>query len=330
MIEGHQEQHLQESQNNENFTLIQPTLVDAGTNESDLSPSPNTNLNVQILNIDYNMEYIWSNFQIPWSKMSQELINLCERGERSTSAITDIVHFVVNELRQIKDLIPSKVLKTMAAKMVQKYPKMFTDVDDDGVPLGDGSSTIFCKLYERAAYLRRPHKRKSCSDLPVGPKMKKKKVNVMAGCSNWAPENIQENISTEEENNEKEKLRKPNLNHDDLMTLMENTYTQQRLFLNNIENPPTVEMIKNEWPILFTIEGIYWHFKKLTGCNLKELSVNLKAKAKKIICFGLKKNIISDLEEESEIVALQIIAKHFKEDFNMFLMKVKVSTSFIN
>lgn len=183
-----------------------------------------TPLDFQIVNVDYNMEFLWSNFEIPWSEMPQELVTLCEQGKKSMAAITDIVHFVINELRQIKELIPSKVLTTVAAKMAQKYPKMFIEVDDDGVPLGDGSSKIFCKLYERAAYLRRPHKRKSRSDLPVGPKMKKKKANIMAGCSNLAPQNHERNTGHKE--NDKKKLNElyDKLSNDNFLELMEITY----------------------------------------------------------------------------------------------------------
>lgn len=41
----------------------------------------------------------------------------------------------------------------------------------------------------------------------------------------------------------------------------------QRLFLNNPQ-PPTMEEIKANWPILFEPRVIEWHFEKLMGQNL--------------------------------------------------------------
>lgn len=124
--------------------------------------------------------------------------------------------------------------------MVQKYPHIFKDHDDDGVPIGDGSASIFCKLYERASYLRRHHKRKNSSP-SVSPQLAKKKANMMAGCSNWAPsfdnpavtKSDKDKLQTLSENNKEEFGR-----------LMEATYSEQKKFFKNVDSPPTVEMIK--------------------------------------------------------------------------------------
>lgn len=53
-------------------------------------------------------------------------------------------------MRVINPLIPAKAVKRVAQQLVEKYPKIFMDVDDDGIVIGDGSYSIYKKLAERA------------------------------------------------------------------------------------------------------------------------------------------------------------------------------------
>lgn len=52
---------------------------------------------------------------------------------------------VINEMRAIKENIPSKALKILTNKLVSKYSDIFEDMDEDEVILGDGS--IFASQY---------------------------------------------------------------------------------------------------------------------------------------------------------------------------------------
>lgn len=47
----------------------------------------------------------------------------------------------------------------IAAKVVEKNPPIYKDVDDDRVTLGDGFYTLHRILVDRTNYLNRPHKR---------------------------------------------------------------------------------------------------------------------------------------------------------------------------
>lgn len=102
---------------------------------------------------------MWSTFEIPWEKLPKETLFLCEQGVKKKEIITQIVHMIANEMRAIKNNPSSRATRTVAQKMIHKYPKMFQDVDDDGVVLADGSISIYMKIYDRLSYLNRPHKR---------------------------------------------------------------------------------------------------------------------------------------------------------------------------
>lgn len=69
--------------------------------------------------------------------------------------------------------------------------------------------------------------------------------------------------------------------HSDFFKFLEETYREQRLFLNSIENPPTAKETIEKWPVLFDSGCVIGHFKKLT-------EVETSTKSLKIINFGRK------------------------------------------
>lgn len=209
-----------------------------------------------------------------------------------------------------------------------KYPGSFQDKDDDGVVIGDGSATIFCRLRERASYLRRPHKRKIYhqDDTSVPPQLSRKKACIMSGCTNWAPPRPDEmHINSILEVKEILKSQTFDNYAEDLYEMLEKTFAEQRAFLNNINKPPSVTDILREWPIIFNMKAISWHFGKTTSSNLENLSLNLQQKADKIIQYGIDKKLITpevvDESKDSKVEkVLEVIANYFKEPINHFLM----------
>ncbi|CAH0564387.1 unnamed protein product [Brassicogethes aeneus] len=294
-------------------------IIPIGIN-SELTYINNENLdiiNMEIINLDSvsNSEYMWNNYQVPWEKIPEHMVKMCERGEKVKYVISEIVHIVIEDLRQIKELIPSKVLKRVANSMCEKYPKMFKDVDNDGIVLADGSCSLYCKLHERASYLRRPHKRRNKEIQAVPPKLIKKKINVMSGCSHW-----ESTTPLIDEDIKKVNLCSPH--QEDFYILLEKTYGQQRTFLNNIKEPPTVTQSKNEWPVLFKKEAIEWHFQKLTGKDLNTLPTKIQEKTVSILKLRNKGNQYEDGNWED---SFHFLAKYFKEDITFFYNKVKES-----
>lgn len=120
---------------------------------------------IPIINVDSNMEVLWSEFVIPWDKIPEKVLKACESGISDKRIITDIIHVVINAMRDIKTNIPSKAFKLVAKKVIDRYPVAFRDQDDDGTVLGDGSHSMFSSLQDRNNYLNRPHKR-STESLP--------------------------------------------------------------------------------------------------------------------------------------------------------------------
>lgn len=129
-------------------------------------------------------ESFWqTDFQLPWDKFSASSLNECENGnKKNRQAVNDVVHVMVNAVREVKTYVPSKVFKIIAKKIVEKYPLMFQDVDEEKVILGDGAHTIFSKLQDRNNYLNRPHKRYSQYIWPnISPKQRKLMIASKAG-----------------------------------------------------------------------------------------------------------------------------------------------------
>lgn len=269
--------------------------------------------------IDCNSEMLWESFEIPYYKMPNHMISHCEAGKRDKQVITDMVHIIVNELRTINTIIPLKSMKIIAKKLTQKYPGTFQDVDEDGVVIGDGCQSLLLKLVDRNNYLNRPHKRKSDSQTECPVLHKKRQLNKRAGCSNWAPP-----VTDCIEQNTVDYKIMMNANSEDFNTLMETTYPQQRMFINNV-NPPTVQQIKQEWPVLFSPRGIKYHFKKLTGADVDCLSQQFIEKGEKIIQLAKRNKIDASTETFTyEENILRLTANHFKEEYREILYEYEV------
>jgi hypothetical protein len=69
-----------------------------------------------------------------------------------------------------------------AKKIINKYPKQFQGIDEDGVIIGDGCFSLTSKLIDRNNYLNRPHKRPSNAiHIEVPPSKRKLMLNAKAG-----------------------------------------------------------------------------------------------------------------------------------------------------
>lgn len=55
-----------------------------------------------------NSEYSWNRYEIPWNKIPEHMIKQCEDGDRNKKTIIEIVHIVINDVRQIREMIPLK------------------------------------------------------------------------------------------------------------------------------------------------------------------------------------------------------------------------------
>lgn len=268
----------------------------------------------------------WKNFKIPWNEMRPTILKDCESDTKNSTTINEVVRIVADSLIEIKENVPSKALKYVAAKIIARYPKKFQDIDDAGNIWGDGTHTLFSKLRERIKYCNRSkhkHEKRKGDMIPI--ENRKKMLVAKAGCSNWHPDM---NKSTTDVNKIKEDLKHVNFEelNSDTIDMLEESYALQRTFINGTP-PPTAEDILQNWPILFTKEGVKWHYKKLMNQDISKLTENLLIKSEKILNFGINKKYIDirpTVEDDIILAVLKILTTYFKEDLSLLYLVVHV------
>ncbi|KAK4879281.1 hypothetical protein RN001_007427 [Aquatica leii] len=270
----------------------------------------NDNINILELPIVVLKESTWDEFIIPWEKLQDEVLEACGEGRKEKHIITETVHMVIAAMRQIKTDIHSEAFRTVARKMGEKYPKLFKDYDEDGQILGSGYTSIFNKLVERNSYLNRPHKQSQTFGKPSVPFNKRRKLlKLKAGCSNWDPPLLKPDIK-----DIKTLLKNIDENDEHLWEYLEESYAEQRNFINNCED--LLPSLLSEWPIILLNPKVaIWHFKKLTGSQFEDITPFFNEKCKKLIKFGEKrhKSLIENAVLSREILAIQILTFHHKE-----------------
>lgn len=294
-------------------------------------------ITVSHIKIQSNNDEIWTSFRIPWDNLEPTVLKELEAGNRSKYVIHAVVNRIVSEMRNLKEFIPSKAFKIVANKVIEKYPQTFKDMDEDGKCFGDGSHTLYLKLRDRNCYLNRPHMKRCLSrSLNIPLKKQRKVLSAKAGCSNWQPDNYVES-ETEDTIEEKTEFLQQIILQDaaendpdtqkKIYLYLEATYPAQRLFLNNVHKPPTIQDIKTSWPILLQKKYLFWHYHKLMGHSINILKEQMLKKQEKILTYGHHKNYkeIINSTELIEIKFIKIIMKHFKEDFHVLFKTYPVS-----
>lgn len=275
---------------------------------------------IQVININHEEDFNWIDYKIPWNKVPFDMLKMCEEGVRDKSVITEICHLIVNDVRQIKKNLPIQVLKKIAYEMILKYPETFMDKDEDGHILGDGSCTMFHKLRERCCYLKRLESKRSAEKSGTI-QAKKRKLHVMAGCSNYQ-DLPSPTTSTSNEDNWEETY-----DEESFQNIMESRYIEQRKFLENFQNPPSLNDIKTNFPILFQLKSVIFHFNKLTSKKLDDLPRIMEEKSIKIVEYAIQNKFLKlNNDEDYCIQSLRFFTLYFKEDFEKmyYIIKVKI------
>lgn len=149
----------------------------------------------------------------------------------------------------------------------------------------------------------------------------------LLGCSNWQPE---ENEVPPETLAEKKMFLfnavqdKNYLFTDQISCALQETYAQQRFFIN--KETPTINLIKNEWPILLKKEGIFHHFNQLMNMDINLLGQNLLLKHEKILKYGYAKKFIDKHEvndlDKKLLLCFEVLGRCFNENNNDLIKKV--------
>ncbi|CAH0561700.1 unnamed protein product [Brassicogethes aeneus] len=288
-------------------------------NEAQVISTPISAQLHSIINVDCNYETLWIDYEIPWNKVPSFIMEACEKGEVGDAMVTEIIHIIINSMKEIKANIPAKALHIVANKLVDKYPDVFKDKDHDNVTIGDGRYSIFKKLQDRNFYLPRPNKRKNDNIHQTILKNSKKQLNAKAGCPNWQPPIKHDDCWTQDMKQDLNSYINKELNQE-FYKLLEKAFQHQRLYIN-AQKPPSLEDILAEWPILFLKETIKWHFNFLTKSNFDKLRLDLESKSATILDFMCKKKKVDQSKNNYSLHlnALITFAIYFKEDFSVFI-----------
>lgn len=95
-------------------------------------------------------EWLW-NYQVPWQKLPKSYQDVLDEGKRlSSDARREFVRILSNDISTYNKRPGLKCLKMVCAKVVDKYPKTFLDVDICGNQIGCGYGKLLnqvqCRL----------------------------------------------------------------------------------------------------------------------------------------------------------------------------------------
>lgn len=285
-------------------------------------------------------ESFWSGYKIPWTRFGNDIVSSLEKGGKEKHLKLDIISLIIADMRNKSKNLSSKVLKSVAQKMVEEYPNTFKDLDDEGNTFGDGSHTVFTKLLHRNNYCKRiagneGPKRLSTTANASNSQQKRRKLSnkfAKAGCQNWQPE-----IDTSEDVHASLQFLKlctvDLISEEQMLEHLEKTYSIQRNCLND-PNQSISDILEN-WEIVFKIPYTFWHMEKLTTRHPDLIRKGFSEHGPKIQRFGEAKKIIPISQaqlSESEIVerCLIVVSKYFKEDLTKLIIPQEVSSTILS
>lgn len=286
--------------------------------------NPQTSIiNREIISIEPRTinDSIWESLDLHFDGLSQHTKEKLNRGLKDKDCVTELIRAVVSAMRTICIYFKASVIKIIANRIIQKYPQL-TDCHEDGTVLGKGYITIFAKIQDRNNFLNRRENNPSSSQSFTIP-IKKRKIiaNRSAGCSNWQPTIVEK--GKQEEVKSKLKNFNSTIDEGEQIALLAEAYSAIRLFLNN-PDPPAIQEIMSEWPVVFEKKAIYWHYHHLMGHSVENLTTMLRSKSTEIIKLAEKRSIISD-EPDIMIKLLSLIGNFFKEKIEHFYNAFEVS-----
>lgn len=280
----------------------------------------------------------WENLPVPWEKFDCTSMDLIKNNlagcndKKKKEIITNAVHYVVNDVREINHHAPAAAFRNLAEKMCAKYGAVFEDRQSDGERLGCGFTTLENKLIERNRYLNRESQSDSVrSRLHIPIQDSKKYQALKAGCVQWQPEF---DVGFDEKSTEN--LREYFLKFEDLDLLddavvkqvvqnFSNSFALQRLYINNSNNSASV--IKDKWPILFHEFYAKFHFQFLTGRKSEIFITNFENDVLKLLVLKHLNTSIPILDFQ-RWDALNVMFEHFKEKLSDLFTPSEVCTLF--
>lgn len=233
------------------------------------------------------------NFEIPWSKFPEEVMQSFERGQRPGSKLRrQMVRIVVTEMMEKCPNVGKKHSTDVGKKMVAKYPKSLQDVIEGDI-IGTGYHSLVKQLQNRIENVRctsTPKLRKrrhpiESDDTDEYPLEERAAMQDTYGCIQWNVKFLpfEETLESQQQKMEKLKVmfQHSDDNPEEVKCLMKSTFYTQRQHVNQGKS---IKCLREEWPFWFDELGMSVHFKELTGRDLKEtFTQNLDLKGKRLL-----------------------------------------------
>ncbi|XP_058827560.1 uncharacterized protein LOC131687485 [Topomyia yanbarensis] len=273
--------------------------------------------------IDASTAVLLSKFEIDWSSIPRDIVTQLDRtvdhDKESFLNETDynrLVDHIVGQLRNITPSIPISTFRRVAETVSSMY-SFFIDMDDDGMIIGNGSSSLTEKLKNRNSYLNRAHKsgqydkKQKFGDDP----MRQCRVGIKAEYSLSGEPLLLDNLLMKQlyENQDWDKK------------LLETTKCYLRY---KIDHCPLSQLMEN-FPIVMKHSFIEYHFSEATGVRPDQFIENFIKKREKIIKVSQTyrdKNVhIADTAEDMDVMVG--ISRMLKEDISEIVCQLEEETS---
>ncbi|XP_034145225.1 uncharacterized protein LOC117593613 [Esox lucius] len=286
-------------------------------------------------------------FKVPWEVMSSEIkLAIANKKRPSPADRRKLVRMLVDNMQK-HEVNPSKAqCQIVVQNIVKQYPDSFADVLSDGTKIGSGYASLLLQVKTCVEHVnrnntlarrRKERLRSSCRTISQS----SRRLADQYGCVSWQPEEFPagENDDTLEEKHKQMVLfhsteGMSGANRGELHKLMEVTYYSQRRDKN--ATPPLSEL-KNSWPYLFCLKGIFLHFQLLTDISLlQKIMESIQEKGKRILRFFQEKPsnkevcaVLSKYQEGNSLVLciLKLLMAHFKERTESLLIEADAAAT---
>ncbi|XP_038568450.1 uncharacterized protein LOC119898317 [Micropterus salmoides] len=275
-------------------------------------------------------------FKVNWEKMTPEIQSAIANSTRPNPAARRVmVRELVDQMR-VHNANPNRgICLKVVNDIIQKYPTCFGDVDDDENTAG---ASLVQQVKTRIEHVNRNN--------TLARLRKNKHSNRQArtngrgpvdqyGCVRWAPQELPSGETDETLQEMKTQMQQlyaqegmSGMERGALQRWLQRTYILQRCDLN-ADPPHSVSKIKDDWPFLFSLKGLFSHFSELTGIPIQEkLPAAIDNRSQNIIEYfqqqktpGVGK-VLEAYDEESgnkAICTIMCLLAHFKEGDGIFL-----------
>ncbi|XP_053332786.1 uncharacterized protein LOC128506392 [Clarias gariepinus] len=256
-----------------------------------VSPQSSSSSSSSSLGLDTRWDV---NFEIPWSKFPEEVMQALEKGKRPGPRLRrQMVRIVVTEMMQKCPHVGKKHATDVATKMVAKYPSSLQDVIDGDI-VGTGYHSLVKQLQNRIENVRRistpkirkrKHQTDDSDQTDEIPLEERAAMQDTYGCIKWNVKFLPLEETQESQQQKMEKLKvmfqHSDFNPEEVKCLMKSTfYTHPQ----HVNQGKSIKCLREEWPFWFDELGMSVHFMELTGIDFKEtFTRNLDLKGKRLL-----------------------------------------------